>query len=36
MTRGIEVGIPDALEAVEVVAVSEGWYRMLVSTGIEV
>lgn len=34
MTRGIDVGIPDALE-VAVVAVSEGWYKMLVSMGID-
>jgi hypothetical protein len=33
MTRGIDEGIPDALEAVAVVAVSEGWYKMLVSMG---
>lgn len=36
MTRGMDVGIPDAVGVAEVVAVSEGWYKMLVSTGIEV
>jgi len=36
MTRGIDVGIPDGFEAVAVVAISEGWYKMLVSMGIEV
>lgn len=35
ITRGIDVGIPDALEAVAVDAVSEGWYKMLVSMGID-
>ena len=30
MTRGIVVGMPEAAEVLEEVAVSDGWYRMLV------
>lgn len=32
MRRGMLVGIPVSTEVAEVLAVSDGWYRMLVAT----